>query len=102
MAARSSVDAGVRRLPQYRAARVGDLAACARVWRVSLAGYLEPLGLDDGIPLDLGPIQRLFEHLLRTDPDRWRAGYEELVAAGQVAAGHDPSVWFTNDYVPLR
>jgi NitT/TauT family transport system substrate-binding protein len=42
------------------------------------------------------------QNILRTDPDRWRKGYEELVAAGQVAAGRDPGQWFTNDFVPVR
>jgi NitT/TauT family transport system substrate-binding protein len=41
-------------------------------------------------------------NVLRTDPARWQAGYEELVAAGQVDPGHDPSAWYTNDLVPLR
>lgn len=41
------------------------------------------------------------DNILRTDPARWLAGYEELVAAGQVAAGHDPSAWFTNELVPV-
>ncbi len=57
--------------PRYRPAIEGDLAACAHVWRESLADYLAPLGLDHGLPFDLGPIQRLFEHLLRTDPERF-------------------------------
>ena len=41
-------------------------------------------------------------NILRTDAARWRAGYEELVAAGQIAAGHDPGAWFTNELVPAR
>lgn len=41
-------------------------------------------------------------NILRTDPARWQAGYEELVAAGTVEAGHDPSSWFTNELVPVR
>jgi NitT/TauT family transport system substrate-binding protein len=41
-------------------------------------------------------------NILRTDPVRWRSGYEELVAAGQVEAGHDPEAWFTNEFVPVR
>ena len=42
------------------------------------------------------------ENILRTDPERWRLGYQELVSAGQVEAGHDPNAWYTNDLVPLR
>jgi hypothetical protein len=41
-------------------------------------------------------------NILRTDPERWRLGYEELVATGQVEAGHDASRWFTNEFVPVR
>lgn len=68
---------------RYRPAVGADLPACARVWRASLADYLEPLGLDHGLPFDLGPVQRLFEHLLRTDPDRfWVATQGEPDDAG--------------------
>lgn len=42
------------------------------------------------------------EYVLRTDPARWQAGYDELVRAGRVDAGLDPSAWFTNDLVPSR
>jgi NitT/TauT family transport system substrate-binding protein len=42
------------------------------------------------------------ENIMRTDPDRWRRGYEELVGAGQVGAGHDPEAWYTNEFVPAR
>jgi len=42
------------------------------------------------------------EYVMRTDPVRWRAGYDELVRAGQVPGGLDPSEWFTNDYAPAR
>lgn len=40
------------------------------------------------------------ENILRTDPDRWRTGYEELVRSGQASAGKDPSAWFTNALLP--
>lgn len=42
------------------------------------------------------------ENILRTDPERWRLGYDELVGAGQIEAGHDPGAWFTNEFVPAR
>jgi NitT/TauT family transport system substrate-binding protein len=41
-------------------------------------------------------------NILRTDPSRWQSGYQELVAASQVEPGHDPSAWFTNEFVPVR
>jgi len=40
-------------------------------------------------------------NILRTDPARWLAAYEELVAAGRVDSGLDPSAWFTNALVPM-
>lgn len=40
------------------------------------------------------------ENVLRTVPERWQNGYEELVRAGQVEAGKDPSQWFTNELLP--
>jgi NitT/TauT family transport system substrate-binding protein len=39
-------------------------------------------------------------NVLRTVPDSWRRGYEELVQAGRVEGGKDPSQWFTNDLLP--
>jgi GNAT superfamily N-acetyltransferase len=73
--------------PRYRRAVEADLTACAHVWRVSLAGYLEPLGLDQGLPWDLGPIGRLFGHLLRTDPDRFWVATRPGSGAGDPAPG---------------
>ncbi|HEU4619594.1 MAG TPA: ABC transporter substrate-binding protein [Gammaproteobacteria bacterium] len=40
------------------------------------------------------------ENVLRTLPDRWQSGYEELVQAGQAEPGKDPSQWFTNELLP--
>lgn len=50
-----------------RAARVDDLAECAAIWRESLNDYLGRLAQPE-IPDDLGPILRLYGHLLTTDP----------------------------------
>jgi NitT/TauT family transport system substrate-binding protein len=41
-------------------------------------------------------------NVLRTEPESWRRGYEELVRAGRVEGGKDPSEWFTNELVPAR
>lgn len=41
-------------------------------------------------------------NVLRTNPESWRRGYEELVAAHRVEGGRDPSAWFTNALVPER
>jgi ABC-type nitrate/sulfonate/bicarbonate transport system substrate-binding protein len=38
--------------------------------------------------------------VMRTVPEHWQRGYEELVNAGRIAAGKDPSTWFTNELVP--
>jgi NitT/TauT family transport system substrate-binding protein len=40
------------------------------------------------------------QNVLRTNPESWRRGYEELVAAGRVEGGRDPAAWFTNALVP--
>jgi NitT/TauT family transport system substrate-binding protein len=40
------------------------------------------------------------DNVLRTVPESWRRGYDELVRAGRVEAGKDPSMWFTNELVP--
>jgi NitT/TauT family transport system substrate-binding protein len=40
------------------------------------------------------------DNILRTVPDKWQRGYEELVRAGQAKAGKDPSQWFTNELIP--
>ncbi|HEU4673012.1 MAG TPA: hypothetical protein VFS32_08945 [Candidatus Limnocylindrales bacterium] len=53
--------------PDLRPAEAEDLDACAQVWRDSLADYLVRLNQPD-ILTDLGPIMRLFRHLLATDP----------------------------------
>lgn len=41
------------------------------------------------------------DNVLRTVPERWRRGYEELVQVGQAKAGLDPSKWFTNALLPV-
>lgn len=40
------------------------------------------------------------DNLMRTMPEKWRRGYEELVEAEQAAPDRDPSQWFTNELVP--
>jgi len=39
------------------------------------------------------------ENLMRTADDSWRRGYQELVAVGLVDGGHDPSAWYTNEFI---
>jgi ribosomal protein S18 acetylase RimI-like enzyme len=52
----------------YRPATPDDLPACAAIWRTALNDYMLPLNMPE-IPDDLGPILRLYRHLLSTDPD---------------------------------
>lgn len=40
------------------------------------------------------------ENLLRTQPDSWQRGYDELVRLGQVEGDRDASDWYTNELVP--
>ena len=51
-----------------RPATPADLAVCAAIWRDSLNDYLRRLAQPE-IPDDLGPILRLYGHLLDTDPE---------------------------------
>jgi NitT/TauT family transport system substrate-binding protein len=39
------------------------------------------------------------EAVLRTVPERWARGYEEIVAAGIAQGGAQPEQWFTNELV---
>lgn len=51
----------------FRPATPDDLPTCASIWRESLNDYLVRLGQPE-VPDDLGPILRLYGHLLATDP----------------------------------
>jgi ribosomal protein S18 acetylase RimI-like enzyme len=51
-----------------RPATAADLPICAAIWRTALNDYLVRLALEP-IPDDLGPILRLYAHLLATDPE---------------------------------
>jgi NitT/TauT family transport system substrate-binding protein len=42
------------------------------------------------------------ENILRTVPESWERGYAELVQAGLAEAGHDPSAWYTNEFLPQQ
>lgn len=42
------------------------------------------------------------ENILRTVPENWQRGYEELARAGRAAGGKAPDQWFTNALVPAR
>lgn len=42
------------------------------------------------------------DNVMRTDPARWQAGYDELVRVGQAQPGLDPSSWYTNELAPPR
>jgi GNAT superfamily N-acetyltransferase len=65
----------------FRRAIAADLPTCAAIWRDSLNDYLGRLAQPE-IPDELGPILRLYGHLLTTDPDTF------LVAerAGEIEA----------------
>lgn len=54
--------------PTYRPATLADLPACARVWRTGLHDYLSRLNMADELSTDLTTVERLYAHLLETDP----------------------------------
>ena len=53
-----------------RPARPDDVAACAAIWRVSINDYTSRLGQPE-IPMELGPITRLYTHLQVSDGERF-------------------------------
>lgn len=69
----------------FRAATPDDLAACAVIWRESLNDYLVRLAQPE-IPDDLGPILRLYGHLLSTDPTTFLVA-ERREGTGPAAEG---------------
>jgi GNAT superfamily N-acetyltransferase len=78
----------------YRPARSDELTACAGIWRTSINDYIVPMGQAE-IPPELGPITRLYTHLLSTDPDRF-------VVATVPAAEGDRIVAFASALVRER
>lgn len=42
------------------------------------------------------------DNVMLTSGDKWQQGYDELVQANLAEAGHDPSAWYTNEFVPAR
>ena len=53
-----------------RPARADDVAACAAIWRISINDYTAHLGQPE-IPMELGPITRLYTHLQVSDGERF-------------------------------
>jgi ribosomal protein S18 acetylase RimI-like enzyme len=53
-----------------RPARADDVAACAAIWRISINDYTSRLAQPE-IPMELGPITRLYTHLQVTDGERF-------------------------------
>jgi len=53
-----------------RPARADDVTACAAIWRISINDYTSRLGQAE-IPMELGPITRLYAHLQASDGERF-------------------------------
>jgi GNAT superfamily N-acetyltransferase len=84
----------------YRAVTADELPACAEIWRASINDYIRRLGQVD-VPLETGPLIRLYAHLHATDPERFIAaivpdpeseGGERIVAFA--AAARRERLWF--------
>lgn len=69
--------------PTYRPATPADLTACARVWQAGLRDYLSRLNMAEELSADLSTVERLYAHLLETDP----AGFWVAVREAQTQAG---------------
>lgn len=67
----------------FRPAGDADLDACTRIWKAGIDDYASRLG-QPPVNDDLGPLRRLFAHLLATDPDRF------WVATDATADSRDP------------
>ena len=85
---------------QYRAVTADELPACAEIWRASINDYIRPLGQVD-VPLETGPLIRLYTHLHATDPERFIAavGPDPALESGErivgfAAAARRERLWF--------
>jgi hypothetical protein len=79
---------------RLRPATERDLAACERIWRAGLIGYLGPMGLGE-IPEDNPGLRRLHAHTLATDPDRfWVAVDADDAPVAFGSAVRRGRVWF--------
>jgi GNAT superfamily N-acetyltransferase len=84
-----------------RPATADDLVTCAGIWREALNDYLGRLAQPD-IPDEVGPILRLYAHLLATDPTTFVVAERAADAAttgpapidGFVVALRREDVWF--------
>ena len=68
-----------------RRATAEDLPVCAAIWRDALNDYLGRLGQPE-VPEDFGPILRLYDHILGTDPGTFLVA-ERSGGAGRAEAG---------------
>ncbi|MFL5709180.1 MAG: GNAT family N-acetyltransferase [Chloroflexota bacterium] len=79
-----------------RPARPEDVAACAAIWRISINDYTSRLGQPE-IPMELGPITRLYTHLQISDGDRFlvaeRPGEHPEIVAFTAATVRD-RLWY--------
>ncbi len=84
----------------YRPVAADELPACAEIWRLSINDYIGRLGQVD-VPLETGPLVRLYAHLHATDPERFIAAIvpDPAAESGQqivafAAAARRERLWF--------
>ena len=75
----------------YRPPRSEELADCALIWHASVNDYMSRLGHPLPPPV-LEPALRLAEHLLGTDPDRFRVAVRSSGAGVGAGAGEDERI----------
>jgi GNAT superfamily N-acetyltransferase len=78
-----------------RPARPDELPICAEIWRESLNDYIVRLN-QPPIPDDLGAINRLYQHLAETDPERFVVAVDDALGtiAGFASAVVRGRLWF--------
>ncbi len=77
----------------YRPVTADELATCAGIWRTSINDYIERLG-QEPVPDEVGPLLRLYGHLLATDPTRFVAAFDGPAIVAFAAAVQRERLWF--------
>jgi GNAT superfamily N-acetyltransferase len=78
---------------RFRPGTPGDLDACTGIWKVAIEDYQARLN-QPAMPDELGPLRRLLDHLMTTDPDRYWVAERAGVVVGFASAAVREGLWF--------